>query len=79
MIFINIRVKNLTLHEKNAESYRNCTKKMQNFAKLARKRCNGIGGFSLGVKGVIVVKGVKVKCQRSACLSEKQAQGASKN
>ncbi len=40
MIFINIRVKNLTLHEKNAESYRNCTKLMQNFAKLARKRCN---------------------------------------
>lgn len=35
MIFINIRVKNLTLHEKNAESCKNCMKLMQNFAKLA--------------------------------------------
>ena len=56
--------------KKNAESYRNCTKLMQNLAKLARKRCNGIGGFLLGVKVVIVVKGVKVNSQRSACLSE---------
>jgi len=63
----------LNLHEKNAESYRNCTKLMQNFAKLARKRCNSFRGFLLGVKVVIVVKGVKVKCQRSACLSEEQA------
>lgn len=55
MIFINIRVKNLTLHEKNAESYRNCTKLMQNLAKLARKRCNSIGGFSLGVKGAWII------------------------
>ena len=30
-------------------------------------------GFSLGVKVVIVVKGVKVNSQRSACLSEEQA------
>lgn len=55
MIFINIRVKNLTLHEKNAESYRNCTKKMQNLAKLAQKRCNSFRGFLLGVKGAWII------------------------